>query len=296
MKIAYLILAHHAPEQLQRLIRTLPDDSPILIHFDRRAHPSLYGRAVELLGHRATFVKREVCRWGAFGIVQATLNLIDEIVGSGVDYDYASLISGADYPVKSNQEIAGFLQANVGSEFIESFSMLQPNRWSAQGGYYKTPERVLCRHFRFRSRPELVFRLPGRRKMPAGLQPFGGSQWWTLSKRAVNYIADFVDKTPKWKSFAKLCFIPDESFVQTILSNSEFSAKIAGKDYRLVIWDRPEPPFPATLKMSDAEMLLASDCLFARKFDASVDSEILDVLDRRRAAPPAPPRSGRVAK
>ena len=280
--VAYLILAHGNPEQLARLVASLPANSPVMVHFDLRADAALYEPAVELLSNRPRlqFVKRHKCRWGAFGIVQGTISLIEALIATDVHFDYATLLSGSDYPIKSNYEIAMFLHRNPGREFIESFLLTVRNRWSDHGGYFKTPERMLCRHIRFRSR---ILRLPGLRKMPAGLQPYGGSQWWTLSRQAILHIAHFVDRTPKFLSFIKQSFVPDESFVQTIVSNSHFADRVTGNNLRLVIWDRPSPPRPAILTIEDLDMLLASDKLFARKFDASTGRNVLQALDDRNA-------------
>jgi hypothetical protein len=44
---AYLILAHANPEQLVRLVGSLPESSPVTVHFDLRADASLYKRSVE---------------------------------------------------------------------------------------------------------------------------------------------------------------------------------------------------------------------------------------------------------
>ncbi len=197
-----------------------------------------------------------------------------------MNFDYATLLSGSDYPIKSNSEIAMFLDANWGGEFIDSFLLTVPNRWSGRGGYYKTPEKMLCRHLRFRSR---VVRLPGLRKMPAGLLPYGGSQWWTLSREAIAHIFQFIYHRPEFLSFSKQSFIPDELFIQTIVSNSHLADSVTGDDLRLTIWDRPFPPFPAILTIDDWDMLLASDKLFARKFDARTDGTVLQALDDRNA-------------
>jgi hypothetical protein len=280
--VAYLILAHNAPEQLVRLVHALPQGSPVLIHFDRRADAALYRRCVELLADRpkVRFVTRHVCRWGAFGIVAGTIELMQQLLAHGESFDYATLLSGADYPIKSNAEIARFLARHRGAEFIESFSLMAPNRWSQHGGYFKTPEKMLCRHLRFRSR---VLRIPGMRKLPRDMLPYGGSQWWTLSREAVEYIASFIARTPEFVAFCKYSYIPDESFVQTILSNSHLSDRVSGDDLRVSIWDRPQPPYPAILKIGDLPMLAASDKLFARKFDARIDSDILRALDERNS-------------
>ncbi len=74
----------------------------------------------------------------------------------------------------------------------------------------------------------------------------------------------------------------DESFIQTIVSNSHLADRITGDDLRLTIWDRPLPPYPATLTLEDLGTLRASHKHFARKFDVNVDVTILDVLDAER--------------
>jgi hypothetical protein len=280
--VAYLILTHGNPDQLARLVATLPLNSPVMVHFDLRADARLYERSVELLSKlpKLRFVKRHACRWGAFGIVRGTISLIQALIASEMNFDYATLLSGSDYPIKSNREIAMFLDANRGREFIESFLLTAPNRWSGHGGYYKAPERMLCRHLRFRSR---VMRLPGLRKMPAGLKPYGGSQWWTLSREAIAHIVQFIDHTPEFLSFSKQSFIPDESFIQTIVSNSRLADMVTGDDLRLVIWDRPLPPYPATLTIDDLDTLLTSNKFFARKFNARTDATVLQALDDRNA-------------
>jgi hypothetical protein len=191
-------------------------------------------------------------------------------------------LSGSDYPIKSNSKIAEFLGGNRGREFIESFLLTAPNRWSNHAKYYKTPEKVLRRHFRFRSR---VIRLPGSRKMPAGLHPYGGSQWWTLTSEAIAYIAQSIDASPALRSFFKKSFVPDESFIQTIISNSHLVNRVTGDNLRLVVGDTYSPPYPAIPMIDDLDLFLSSDKLFARKFDIQRDAAVLQALDERNNAP-----------
>lgn len=280
--VAYLILAHKDPEQLARLVAALPANSPIMIHFDLRADPALFDLAVKRLGMRPKlqFVERFACHWGGFEIVQGMISLIRSLASCEINFDFATLLSGVDYPIKSNREVAAFLNQHRGEEFIKSFLLTAPNRWSEHGGYYKIPNRVLCRHLSYRSR---VVRLPGFRKMPGGLQPYGGSQWWTLSRDAIAYIARFVDRRREFLSFFRRSFIPDELFIQTVLSNSHFADRVAQDDLRFMIWDRPAPPYPATLTLRDLDVLLASNKFFARKFDMHIDADILQALDDRNA-------------
>lgn len=278
MKIAYLLLAHNRPRQLARLIRALPANAPVFIHFDKRADDTLFDEARNsVLEHSsATFVRRHRCWWGAPGIMHATLELIGALCGSGVQFDYATLLSGQDYPIKSHAEITRALSA--GGEFVECFSMLEPNRWSDHGGYFKSPDRVLGRYFRFRSH---VFRL-GSRRLPGDVIPFGGSQWWTLSREALQYIDRKRCEDRRLIRALAASFIPDEAFVQTLLGNSSFASKIVQDDLRFAIWDRPDPPYPAILTRADLPLLAATDKHFARKFDFETDPELADEIDAMR--------------
>jgi hypothetical protein len=281
--VTYLILAHDRAPQLARLVAALPTSSPVFIHFDLRAKQSDFESAKKLLGDRPNlrFVERHWCRWGAIGIVRGTVSLIQAAQASGQHFDYAILLSATDYPIKSHRDIANFLHENRGKEFIESFSLTIPNRWSKQGGYYKAPDRLVCCHFRVASR---IFRVPVHRRLPYGLRPYGGEQWWCLSNEAITYIAKFVDRNPKLLRFCKQSFIPDEAFIQIILSNSYLADRITGDSLRFSIWDRPNPPYPAILGIGDLDVLLTSHKLFARKFDMTRDSGIFDALDDRNGA------------
>ncbi|QRM48101.1 beta-1,6-N-acetylglucosaminyltransferase [Rhizobium sp. BG6] len=289
MIVGYMLLVHENPGQVQRLVSAQPDNSPVLIHVDRRTPDDFQEDLARRLDGRANvhFVPRFASRWGSAGIMRATFSLIGSAIEQGITFDYATLLSGADYPIKSNAEIARFLERHQGSEFIESFAMEKPNRWSAMGGNYKAPDKVLRYHLRIRSR---VMRTPFSRRLPYGLVAYGGSQWWTLSYAALQHISQFVRRTPKFARFLDGVFIPDEFAIQTILSNSRFADRITGDDLRLAIWDRPTPPYPATLKCADMDRIFDSDKFFARKFDTETDAEVFDRIDRHRDAAAASAR------
>jgi len=61
------------------------------------------------------FIKNRVkVIWSSFSEVQATLNLLNSAIRD--DNDYFVLISGVDYPIRSNEEIKNRL--SYGHEFI----------------------------------------------------------------------------------------------------------------------------------------------------------------------------------
>lgn len=278
--IAYLILCHAQPEQVARLIAALPATSPIFIHVDARAGQAIYDAIAALVPARPQlrFVRRHRCFWSGYGIIKATNELIGSALASGLAFDYATLLSGADYPIKSNAHIARQLAQSPGAEFIEAFPLHEENRWSGHEGLYHGASRVDWFHLRFRSR---AWRLPWRRTLPHNYAPWGGSQWWTLTRAALDHIARIGRETPSLPRFFRNVFLPDECYVQTILANSPFRDAIMSDDLRLTIWDRPEPPYPATLKACDFGLLAGSDKLFARKFDLAQGAHIFDLIDER---------------
>jgi hypothetical protein len=277
--IAYLILVHANPRQFARLVGALPATSPLFIHIDARTPPEMAEALTAVCGTRSRvhFVERHRCYWGGIGIARATVSLLKAAITSGEPFEHATLLSGADYPIKSEATIETLLAENPAAEHIEAFAMLKPNRWTAHGGLFNAVSRVLRPHVRIRSR---VWRLPWSRRLPYGLEPYGGSQWWTLTRAAVAHMVAYLDTHPRLMRYMSGVFIPDEALVQTLIANSSFAANVTGSDLRLHIWDRPEPPYPATLKSEDIDLIAGSPALFARKLDPNVDEAVYDRIDR----------------
>ncbi len=232
MKIAYIILTHRFPEQLVRSIRRLDDrDVFFFIHLDKKADMrsgnDISRQLRNQLGNSANvhLVKSHPCRWGRIGIVQGTVEGIKALTESGTEFDRAVLLSGQDYPIKSTDYIKTFFERNHGKEFMESFVLTSKNPWSNHAGSYKDLARVMHWHFYLRSKH---LRIPVERKFFKGMKPYGGSQWWCLSRDCIEYIHQFIVDHPEFLNYFKHSFIPDELFFQTIVSNSPFGAKITG--------------------------------------------------------------------
>lgn len=286
MLVAYLILAHNKPSQLIRLIEELCP-APVFVHFDARASKSDWHEisTYALTNKNVQLTQRERCYWGSFGIVAGTLHLIQALLNSKARFDYAILLSGADYPVLSGAELRAWLVRTPGKEHIESFALDEPNRWDNDSGQYAARNRYRRFHLRFRSRVVSLWR---RGKAPGVRELFGGSQWWCLTEQCLKYVSAFVAGNPHYLSYFSSSLIPDEAFFQTIISNSKFRGSVSGKDTSFAVWDRPNPPFPAVLTREDFCAIVASGKPFARKFDDTVDAEVLDMLDEhRKGAPPS---------
>jgi hypothetical protein len=280
MKVAYLIMGHRDPEQILRLIHALRDSGAFfVIHIDKRAPDHVFTPLKKYAAsHPEVLLTRRIrCYWGGFGIAQAMIECVQTAARADRHFDYAILLSAQDYPIKSAAQIEEFLTRNKGSEFIESFPLAKPNRWTSHSGAFQAMNRVRYWTFFVRSR---TFHLPIARKFPFGWEPYGGSQWWGLSRECILYLDNFLSQNRGFVRYFKHVLIPDESMFQTILSNSTFAGRIVNDDLRYIDWERPNPKYPRTLEPVDFDFLHASAKLFARKFDPERSRELLARVDK----------------
>lgn len=212
-------------------------------------------------------------------MVRGTFSCIKKAMQLNLSFDYAILLSGQDYPIKSNVHIQSFLSKNIGSEFIEYFAYDELNRWTNQDGPYNAVNRVQFFTFWLRGRH---IQVKIKRKPPLGLRLYGGSQWWCLSRACIKYLSTFVNENPSFMRYFKYTFIPDETVFQSIVLNSPFRNNIICDDLRYLDWHNPNPNYPRTLDEGDFDKLVSSPKLFARKFDPDRSDALLEKLDTTR--------------
>lgn len=277
MKTAYLILAHANPKQLERLIgRLIFSDTDIYVHLDLKSDMRAFSYLSVL--PNVFFIRNRVkVAWGAYSIVQATVNGFREIVASGKDYGYVHLLSGQDYPLKSNIAIHAFFEANPGKAFMHSLDVYA--EWQEaipRLEYYH----LTNYHFpgKFKAE-EWMRKLLPKRKMPAGLVPVGRSQWFSISLVHVQYILQFLKENAAVVRFFKFSWAPDELIFQTILFSSPYKKDMVNDNLRYIDWSEGGAS-PKTITMADKEALAASGKFFARKFNPEVDEKILDWIDQ----------------
>lgn len=276
MKIAHLILAHTAPEQLTRLVKRLwHEDASFFIHLDSKADIALFSELAAMA--QVTFVQQRVnVKWGAYSIVQATINGFKEISASGQNFDFVNLLSGADYPLLSTQYVHDFFSANQGKNFMHFLRVA--DEWT------EAVTRLTQYHLTLYSFPAqyrvqgMLNKLLPTRKMPNGLIPVGRSQWFTITSDAMRYIIDYLDNNKNVVRFFRLTWAPDEIIFQTVLYNSPFRDSMVNDNLVYVDWSAKQAS-PKTLDMEDKALLMPSGKLFARKFDMKTKPQIMDYLD-----------------
>jgi len=286
MKICYLILAHNNPLHFKSLVNTLSTShSDVYIHLDAKSR--LIDFQAEVPRANVVFINDRVrVSWGGWSLVKATLNLIDNALGSGKNYDYYFLLSGSDYPIKSQTYIENVLEKNNGKEFISVVKI--PNKLAQKPigrftkyhidiEYYSNNivTRKIAEFFSW-----LIKKMKIKRRYDHILQdgnPYGGSQWWALTDAAVRHIKKFTAANRKFVRFFRYAYIPDESFFQMIIKNSVYKDNIA-RNFTFADWSRDEPPYPSIIDFEHlhkfkkdgnefvGDVYGNGEILFARKF------------------------------
>jgi hypothetical protein len=276
--VAYLILSYTHPELVTRLVTTLRTgsaDAAVVVHHDDRrcALGPVDGLRIE---------PPSPIEWGHATQLAAVLRCL-RWVNERLDFDWLVLLSGQDYPIRAVHEIESELRRADVDAFIvaEPVAPLRLRRGAVD---------EFARRYRYRWQrvPERLGTLAARadplvqvRRLPSGtyaglparppLPPFHGSDWFTLSRRAVQAVL----ATPPAHFLRTV--IPTEAFVHTVIANDP-SLTYLNDHRRYAVFDPPWSANPRVLGIADLDAAIATGGHFARKFD---DLAVLDEIDRR---------------
>ena len=290
---AYLILAHKNPGQLRTLVEMLDDyRNDIFVHIDRKAsfgEEALLGAVSK--SRLYVLPERLNVNWGGVSIMRAELALLKAATNAG-NYDYYHLLSGQDLPIKPQDHIHEFFDANAGKEFLNLWQF-KPSTWSRFERFTIFPEG----EGRFRTR--IVNHIYKGLQMAVGYKinrdvRFGfGSQWFSITDDFARYVVENEDWLEKVFRRTSTC---DEIFLPTLLLRSPFSDNLYDptvvenqrtvnlSNMRFIDWNRGESiRHPWTFRVDDYELLMSVPHLFARKFDENVDGEIIHRLKEKLA-------------
>ncbi|NJL79248.1 MAG: hypothetical protein HC917_11080 [Richelia sp. SM2_1_7] len=109
---------------------------------------------------------------------------------------------------------------------------------------------------------------------------YGGSYFATFSWKCTAHLYSFVKENSRILDYYKKTFIPEESLIQTVLVNSK-KFNLYNSNYRYTDFINSRHGHPRILNNQDYSVITKDNIYFARKFDMTVDSVILDRLDRR---------------
>jgi hypothetical protein len=284
---AVLITAYKDYPALLRLVRRLdPRFFKPFVHIDRR---SRIGDAEidELKRLGAEVSQRFVIRWGSHAHLQAILHLMAQALEHG-GFDYLHLISGQDYPLWTANE---FQRRCDGRIFIDYVRLDDEPRFVRERYELGDPFHFLLswprgvdrvHKFLFR-KSRWIHRLVARRRTQFG--PYDriwkALVWSSFPASAARRLMD----DPIAEEFLEAIRntrVAEEIYFATYFLNSDLAPSVMKDDLRYSDWRERNGSKPAYLDESDADAVLASGALFARKVSSTVSTKLLDAVDAAR--------------
>jgi hypothetical protein len=311
MNIAYLILAHNQPFQLERLIKCLNQANvDFYVHIDKKSSSTNSIRQALSKYENVKIISEYKVNWKGFNMVKSTLRLIELAHSSGKNYKYYVLLSGQDYPIKTNEYLNDFFYKH-NEDFIayNKISHL-PEGYRNNVRLFHFPDIAYTNPRSVKKIPVLVklyfgiykhfIKFLPKRNFYKNFEPYFGSQWFALTDETIKFILKFIKENKQYMKFMKFIEGPDEIFFQTIILNSERKNNLydynsylnwleARKEDTIFIhefstlrymdWSERGKPMPAVLDDYYYETLKTSEDLFARKFDEVVSASLLNQID-----------------
>ncbi len=311
-KVVYLVLAYHLPEQAIRLARTIVRGSStaqVFLHYDAKS--GYFDRSLLQETQRIELVPSPTAvEWGDWSQVEAVLGSLSYICKQ-TEFDWFVVLSGQDFPTRPIERFEEFLDHSEYDAYLEA----QPLECVTRKSH--TIARYFYRHLKI-PKFSYAYRLPSSirngwsnllKSLPEGKGPFTyiwaprgqpsrigirawhnpfgsdfvcwqGSDWFHLSRRAVDYLLNFLSHRPDIVHRYRNSFIPSESIYHSILFNAP-ELNISNSNLRFILWEDEWSASPKTLTLSDLPAIIASPAFFARKFDMGVDSEVIDEIEDR---------------
>jgi hypothetical protein len=222
--VGIIMLCHTALDRAAQVARHWAERGcPVVIHVDKRVRDRPYERLrsdLADLGAMIRFSERHPCEWGTWGIVAATQTAASLMLAQFPEVRHVYLASGSCLPLRPVEEMVRYLDERPRTDFIESVTTADVG-WTIGGLDF---ERFTLRFpFSWRKHRSLFDayvrlqrRVRFRRRIPAGITPHLGSQWWCLTRQTLSAILE-DPRRKTYDAYFRRVWIPDESYFQTLV-------------------------------------------------------------------------------
>jgi Core-2/I-Branching enzyme len=276
--IAYFILVHRYPEQFKRLFKSiyLPGNTYV-VHVDKSSGPGLATDITDFLApyQGVAILDPKDALWGGYSLVDAELRGMALLLTMDDRWTHYINLSGQDFPLKTQQYIQQFFEANPGKQFIRAVDQRK-----------ERPDTMNRVSHLFIEADGKMMETGIAQPYPAGDTPYIGTQWKAVTRSFCEFVCN-DPRAERFKTFYRTSFIADEGFFQTVMMNSGDHGIVVNDDLRMIDWvpDGDIKLRPRNYDTHDMATLECSPDLFARKFDAETNTAILSLLEHHLTSP-----------
>ena len=237
--------------------------------------------------------------WGSIGVVDSQMSMIREALDCGTMFDYFISMSGLDYPLWSNERILDFFGQAPGRQYLHGVCMENQqeaariyrqhrpyNYKSWRYGTMKSKFRVALRKILYSIgvRKPLRFVAEGKE-----YKLYKGSMWWAITPDLAQLAYDTWKKNTQYVRYFHDSFAPDETFIHTLVFNSDYAKHSLGEKERFTRLEDITPltfiDYTHDIKVfdeTDYHLLVGSGKMFFRKAVTGKSDTLLDRIDRLR--------------
>ena len=261
------MLVHTAFDRAEQVARHwAAAGCPLVIHADKGVPKATFEAFKTSLSDLpdVRFSKRHRCEWGTWGLVAATQSAARVMLDDFPDVRHVYLASGSCLPLRPVQELLDYLAERPQTDFIESATTADVP-WTIGGLDHE--RFILSFPFSWRKNKYLFDRYVAlqraigyKRRIPNGIVPHMGSQWWCLTRQTLSAILSDPERDTYDRYFKKV-WIPDESYFQTLAR--QYSRQIESRSLTLSKFDYQGKPH--IFYDDHLQLLRRSDCFVARK-------------------------------
>ncbi len=267
MTLGVIMLVHTALDRASTVARHFAQNGcPVMIHADNSTPIEDYENFVDGLADvpLVSFVDRVRVDWGTWTLVSATIRSTEALLHQHPEVQHVLLASGSCLPLRPVSELRDYLAEHPQTDFIESVTT-RDVRWTVGGldeerFHLRFPFSWKRRRYLFDRYVQLQRRIGFRRKIPNGLVPHLGSQWWCLTRSTLNSILEGPRRV-EFDRYFKRVWIPDESYFQTLVRY--YSRNVESRSLTLSKFDFHGKPH--VFYDDHLPLLRKSDCFMVRK-------------------------------
>lgn len=287
MKQAIIILAHNDIGLLIHLVEYFRHDCDVFIHIDKRRQvASKDMERLQSLSQVSGVYQRYAVHWGGFSILKTQMFMLREAYRLS-DAQTFHVISGHDYPIKPLSRFLDFFDKNKDYNYV-AYGRVRSVGTDADS-YYRY--QYFFPYDYAGDRPQLAVKtsrwvklqrkLHINRGLPTQFDRlYCGSQWFSVSRLAVNKLIDYTRRHPSFYRRLKFTFAPEETYFLTVMLNLCDPKSIIRKNLRFIRWRKENGNSPANLSVEHFHLLAESDDFFARKIVEPYCDELVSRIDK----------------
>lgn len=299
VRLGVVLLCHENLHMAARIARIWADGgAKVAIHIDAKVPVDAVDQMKTGLAdlHGILYAQRVRCDWGDFSLIGATQHAATLLLKTHPDCTHVYLASGSCLPLRPVADLIAFLGRAPDRDYIESVDAKEAD-W-VTGGLNKERFNFYF-PFDWRRNRRLFDlcvavqrRLGITRKLPQGLLPHLGSQWWCLTARTLNAILS-DPRRAEYDCYFRRSWIPDESYFQSLVR--KHSTRIESRSLTFSRFDHQGRPY---LAYDDhLQLLEESRCFVARKIWSGAE-RLLEHFPRPAGPEPdqAPPQPAHIER